>query len=95
MRAKWAVWLPAAMMAMLMLALAAAAPAQEAEDKRPSQPLLHDYYSGTVTVQGVAAPAGAHLIACVDSCGAYRSDAVQVGGNGAYTGLILAPPTGG
>ena len=91
MRAKWAVWLPAAMVAMLMLALAAATPAQEAEDKRPSQPLFHDYYSGTVTVQGVAAPAGAQLIACVDNCDTYRSDTVQVGDNGAYTALILAP----
>ena len=91
MRAKWTVWLPAAMVAMLMLALAAATPAQEAEDKRPSQPLLHDFYSGTVTVQGVAAPAGVQLIACVDSCGTYRSDVVQVGDNGSFTGLILAP----
>ena len=88
-RSKWVVWPVAAMM--LMLALVAAMPAQQIEDKRPAQPLLHDYYSGTVTVQGSPAPAGTQLIACVDSCDTYSSVAVSVGDSGAFTGLILSP----
>ena len=91
MRGKWAAWPLAAMVAMLILASAAALPSQGIEDKRPAQPLLHDYYSGTVTVQGALAPAGTQLIACVDSCNTYQSDAVSVGDAGAFTGLILAP----
>ena len=91
MRAKWTAWSLAAMMAILALALTAAMPGQGIEDKRPAQPLLHDYYSGTVTVQGSPAPSGTQLIACVDGCGTYRSDPVSVGGNGAFTGLILDP----
>ena len=89
MRSKWAVGPLATMAALMMLALVAATPAQE--DKRPLQPLLQDYYSGTVTVQGAPAPEGTQLVACVDDCGTYQSAAVTIGPGGAFTGMILAP----
>ena len=97
MRSKWAVRAISAVVAVIMLSLLAAMPGQqptpppEVEDKRPAQPLLHDYYSGFVTVQGAPAPAGTQLIACVDSCSTYQSSPVSVGDGGAYTGLIIAP----
>ena len=67
MKAKWAVWPLAVMAAMLILALAAAVPSQD-QDKRPLQPLLQDFYSGTATVQGLPASAGTRIVACIDGC---------------------------
>ena len=87
--AKWAVWPLLLMAAMLMLAATGAAPAQE--DKRPLQPLLQDYYSGAVTVQGSPPPEGTLLVACVDDCATYRTAAVAIGADGGYTGLVLEP----
>ena len=91
MRAKWAIWPAAAAMTILLLAMVAANPGQSGEDLRPSQPLLQDYYSGTVTIQGAPAPEGTQLVACVDSCDTYMSTPVSVGAEGAYTGLTIAP----
>ena len=90
MTTKWAVMPLAILAAMLMLAAIAAAPGQD-QGKRPLGPLLQDYYSGTVTVQGSPAPAGTQLIACVDSCATYHTAAVSIGESGAYTGLTLEP----
>ena len=90
MSVKWAVMPLAVLAAMLMLIVTAAVPGQD-QGKRPSQPLLQDYYSGTVTVQGSAAPAGTLLVACVDDCATYQTTAVTIGESGAYTGLMLEP----
>ena len=90
MTTKWAVMPLAILAAMLMLAAIAAAPGQD-QGKRPLGPLLQDYYSGTVTVQGTPAPAGTQLIACVDSCATYHTAAVSIGESGVYTGLTLEP----
>ena len=87
---KWAVWPLAILAAMLMLTLMAAVPGQE-QDKRPLQPLLQDYYSGAVTVQGSPAPAGVQLVACVDDCGTYQTEAVVVGEAGRYSSLVIEP----
>ena len=87
---KWVVWPLAIMAAMLMLAITAAMPSQE-QDKRPLQPLLQDYYSGGVTILDVAVPAGIQLVACVDSCATYQTDAVTIAEAGAYTGLVIEP----
>ena len=87
---KWAVMPLAVLAAILMLTVTAAVPGQD-QGKRPSQPLLQDYYSGTVTVQGSAAPSGTLLVACVDDCATYQTDTVAVGESGAYTGLMLEP----
>ena len=90
MSTKWAVMPLAVLATMLMLTITAAVPGQD-QGKRPSQPLLQDYYSGTVTVQGSAAPEGTLLVACVDGCANYQSTAVVVGESGAYTGMMLEP----
>lgn len=90
MSAKWAVMPLAVLAAMLMLTVTAAVPGQD-QGKRPSQPLLQDFYSGAVTVQGSAAPMGTLLVACVDGCANYQSTAVVVGESGAYAGLMLEP----
>ena len=47
------------------LALMCAIPLQ---DERPPQPVFPEFISGTVTVQGSPAPAGAQLVACIDDC---------------------------
>ena len=91
MTEKRVMWPVAAAMGILLLAMVAAMPGQGGEDLRPSQPLLQDYYSGTVTIQGSPAPAGTQLVACVDSCDTYQSAAVAIGESGAYTGLTVAP----
>ena len=90
MSTKWSVIPLAVLVAMLMLTITAAVPGQD-QGKRPSQPLLQDFYSGTITVQGSAAPAGVQLVACVDGCANYQTTAVVVGESGAYTGLMLEP----
>ncbi len=95
MRLMRTAWPVAAMVAILTLVTALAMPsqglAQEIDDKRPSQPLFHDFYSGSVTVQGSPAPEGTQLIACVDTCESYRSAPVAVAAGGVFKGLILAP----
>ena len=87
---KWAVWPLAILAAMLILAIAAAVPGQE-QDKRPLQPLLQDYYSGTVTILDIPAPAGTQIVACVEDCSTYQTGMTAVGEAGAYTGLVIEP----
>lgn len=87
MRVVWW-WLPWAA-GLLMLAVMAAVPGQDA---RPPSPLEPDYYSGTVTVQGAAPPAGTQLSACVDGCVNYWSDAVTLDASGAFQYLVVAAP---
>ena len=91
MRSKWAVWPLALVAAMLMLAMATTAVSAQGEDKRPSQPLLQDYYSGTVKLLGAWAPMGTAVVACVDACETYQTKPVAVELNGRFTGIVLAP----
>ena len=90
-RSKWAVWPLALVAAMLMLAMATTAVSAQGEDKRPSQPLLQDYYSGTVKLLGAWAPMGTSVVACVDTCQTYQTKPVAVELNGRFTGIVLAP----
>ena len=76
------------MAGLLMLALVAANPWQ---DDRPPSPLEPDYYSGTVTVQGSAPPAGTQLVACIDGCDSYQSDPVSLDAGGSFEWLALKP----
>ena len=62
------------------------------QDERPPQPLFQDFFAGTVLLQGVPAPAGAQLIACVDSCAAgFESQPVQLQPGGGYDLLEVNP----
>ena len=84
MQVRWLI----AMAGLLMLALVAANPWQ---DDRPPSPLEPDYYSGTVTVQGSAPPAGTQLVACIDGCDSYQSDPVSLDAGGSFEWLALKP----
>ena len=69
--------------AMILLTMVAAGPAQ---DERPPQPFFQDFFSGEVTLQGVPAPAGAQLIACVGDClTGFQSKPVAIKPGGIYT----------
>ena len=62
------------------------------QGERPPQPFFQDFFSGTVTVLGAPAPAGAQLIACIDDCAAgFESQPVQVGQEGSYSTLEMNP----
>ena len=92
MRAKLAYWPLAAAMAILALLMVAASPAQEG---RPPQPLLQDFFQGTVTVQGSPAPVGTQMVACVDLCADFQSEKVAIGAGGSYSGLEVNPTNSG
>ena len=91
MISKTTVWPLAILAAMLMLGIAAAVPGQE-QDKRPLQPLLQDYYSGTATILDIPVPAGIQIVACVDCCATYQTDAAS-GGRAAPTPALIIEPT--
>ena len=79
-----------AILALLALAAMMALPAQ-AQEGRPPQPLLQDYFQGTVTVQGSPAPTGTQMVACVELCANFQSAKVSIGANGSYSGLEVNP----
>ena len=54
-------------------------------------PPLPQTFSGAVTVQGAAAPAGLNLVACVAGCDSY-SASITTGEGGSYRGLVVGPP---
>ena len=71
------------------LALMGAVPLQ---DERPPQPVFPEFISGTVTVQGSPAPAGALLIACIDDCETvYQSEPKTLAEGGRFERLELDP----
>ena len=84
--------LAAATAILVLLALAAmlAVPAR-AQEGRPPQPLLQDFFQGTVTVQGAPAPEGTRMVACVDQCIDFQSEVVIIGASGSYAGLEVDP----
>ena len=76
-------------LAVILLTMVAAVPAQ---DERPPQPFFQEFFSGEVTLQGVPAPAGAQLIACVGDClTAFQSQPVTMEPGGIYTLLEVNP----
>ncbi len=83
MRAWW--WMLAGILGILLVA---AAPAQ---NERPPSPLEPDYYSGTVTVQGMTPPEGTSLIACIDGCASFQSNPVTIDADGSFSWLALTP----
>ena len=71
------------------LALMGAVPLQ---DERPPQPVFPEFISGTVTVQGSPAPAGAQLVACIDDCDTvYQSEPKTLAEGGRFERLELDP----
>ena len=81
-----------ATLAALTILLAGAMGAGPRQDGGPPQPFLPEYYSGQILVQGVPAPAGSELIACIDDCeSVYRSAPVKTAESGIYTMLEVNP----
>ena len=82
---------PAALAA-LTIVLAGTMGAGPRQDGGPPQPFLPEFYSGQVLVEGVPAPAGGYLIACIDDCeSVYRSATVTIAESGIYTMLEVNP----
>ena len=76
-------------LAMSMFSTLGAIPAQ---DERPPQPFFQDFFSGTVLLLGVPLPAGAQLIACVDSCiTGFQSQPLELQPGGKYNLLEVNP----
>ncbi|PKB72881.1 MAG: hypothetical protein BZY75_04745 [SAR202 cluster bacterium Io17-Chloro-G7] len=62
------------------------------QGERPPQPFFQDFYSGTVTLQGVPAPAGTKLIGCVLDCvTGFESKPVELQAGGRYESLEVNP----
>ena len=79
-------------LAALTIVLAGALGAGPRQDEGPPQPFLPEFYSGQVLVQGMSAPPGSELIACIDDCeGVYRSVPVMIAESGNYTFLEVNP----
>ena len=78
-------------MAMGMGMLALLAVPALAQEGRPPQPLLADYFQGTATVQGSAGPSGTQMVACVERCADFQSEKVTIGDNGSYSNLEVDP----
>ncbi len=58
----------------------------------PPRPFFPDFISGTISVQGSPAPAGAQLVACIDDCATvFKSQPVQVEPGGVYSLLEVNP----
>ncbi len=80
----------------LLIALAAIAIATlgavPQQGERPPQPFFQDFYSGSVTLQGAPAPAGAKLIACVLDCvTGFESKSIELQSGGKYQLLEVNP----
>ena len=78
--------------AALLLAALSTLAAVPRQGERPPQPLFEDFYSGSISLQGSAAPAGSQLIACILDCATgFESQPVSVGPGGSYDQLELNP----
>jgi hypothetical protein len=59
---------------------------------RPPQPFFQDFFSGKVTLQGGAPPAGALLIACIDDCDTvFQSRPYNLNTDGSFDQLEVNP----
>ncbi len=60
--------------------------------ERPPQPFFQDFFSGSVTVQGTAPPAGTLLIACINSCDSdFESEPYSLKEGGVFDQLEVNP----
>ena len=60
--------------------------------ERPPQPFFQDFISGTVTIQGVPAPVGTQLLACIDDCDTgFRTKPKTIGEGGGFELLEVNP----
>ena len=60
--------------------------------ERPPQPFFQDFFSGSVTVQGTAPPAGTLLIACISSCDSdFESEPYSLKEGGVFDQLEVNP----
>jgi len=60
--------------------------------ERPPQPFFQDFFSGSVTVQGIAPPAGTLLIACINSCDSdFESEPYSLKEGGVFDQLEVNP----
>ena len=60
--------------------------------ERPPQPFFQDFFSGSVTVQGIAPPAGTLLIACINSCDSdFESEPYRLKEGGVFDQLEVNP----
>ena len=87
-RSSTAIFLTAALL-LSVLALMGAGPNQ---DERPPQPFFQDFFSGTVVLQGSAAPVGTQLIACIDDCDSvFQSAPYSLKADGTFDQLQIDP----
>ena len=49
-------------------------------------------YSGDALIQGAPAPQGATLVACVQNCGVWESDPIEIQPEGEYRVLVVGGP---
>jgi hypothetical protein len=68
-----------------------AAPWQQGGGVAPPQPFYADYFSGTVFLQSAAAPPGVQLVACVDECGVFQTEATFLGPGGGFHLMAVNP----
>ena len=79
-------------MAALIFSALSTLAAVAGQGERPPQPLFEDFFSGSVTLQGSAAPAGTQLIACIIDCTTgFESEPVRILAAGRYEQLELNP----
>ena len=82
----WALFFSIGLIALFFLG---AAPRQ---DGVPPQPYGANFYSGVITVQGEAPPAGVQVVGCVADCADFfESEAVLTDADGNYVGVNLNP----
>jgi len=66
--------------------------AGQSQIERPPQPFFQDFFSGSVTVQGTAPPAGTVLIACINSCDSdFESEPYSLKEGGVFDQLEVNP----
>ena len=88
MRRKTGSCLAVAVVFLASLALLGIGPHQS---EVPPQPFFADYFSGVVRLQGLPAPLGTQLVACVADCETFQSKPVLITGDGTYFLLAVDP----
>jgi hypothetical protein len=68
-----------------------AAPRQQGGGGAPPQPFKADYFSGTVFLQSAVAPPGLQLVACVDDCSVFQTEATLLGPAGGFHLMAVDP----
>jgi hypothetical protein len=68
-----------------------AAPLQQGGGVAPPQPFYADYFSGAVFLQSAVAPQGVQLVACVDECSVFQTEATLLGPGGQFRLMAVNP----